>query len=326
VDSRLAIELELFSLPDERFCQTVYRLALRRKPEPDVLADTVARLRDGTLSRAALIEDMITSQEFQRLRVLDDAVAFAAWARSAGERPRELSAPAGSDERPIELSWCLARYRGEPRVLDVGYAFAEPAHLVALTALGAARLVGIDLAEADVPGLESIRADLRDLPFKKRSFDVVFCISTIEHVGADNTRYGVEGPSGGMDQALRELCRVGGRTLVTVPCGESADYGWFVQDEPEGWRARFRAAGFFVFEDEVYELGPEGWRSASAFASGGVRYGERGPGASAVLCAELHPRALGVVLRHALRRMRRRIVPVSKTDNRILAYDEGAPE
>lgn len=313
MDSRLAIELELFSLTDERFCQSVYRLALRRKPEPDVVADTVARLRDGTLSRAALIEDVITSQEFQRLRVLDDAVAFAAWARSVGERPRELSAPAGSDERPIELSWCLARYRGEARVLDVGYAFAEPAYLAALTRLGASRLVGVDLAEADVPGLESIRGDLRDLPFKNRSFDVVFCISTIEHVGADNSRYGVEGRAGGMDEALRELRRVGRRTLVTVPCGEPADYGWFVQDEPDGWRARFRAAGFFVFEDEIYELGPERWRSASAFVSAGVRYGERGPGASAVLCAELHPRTPGVILRNALRGAKRKTLPHQKS-------------
>ena len=56
-----------------------------------------------------------------RVRVLDDAVAWATAQRAADERPRNLVAPAGTDERPIEIPWCLARYRGEPRLLDVGY-------------------------------------------------------------------------------------------------------------------------------------------------------------------------------------------------------------
>jgi hypothetical protein len=77
-----------------------------------------------------------------------------------------------------------------------------------------------------------------------------------------------------------------------------------VQDEPEGWRARFRDAGFLVFEDELYELTSGGWRSAPAFVAAGVRYGERGAGASAVLCAELHPRTPVTLLRETARRLR----------------------
>jgi SAM-dependent methyltransferase len=306
LDARLAAELELSSLPHEELVRRVYRLGLRRDPEPEALGDAVARLAEGTLSRASLIRDVVSGEEFERTRVLDDALAFAAWARQAGERPRNLRAPPESDERPIEISWCLARYRGEPRVLDAGYAFAEPAYLAALLDLGSSRLVGVDLAKVEVPGLESVQSDLRSLPFEAGSFDVVFCISTLEHVGADNERYGVEAPAGGMDDALAELRRVGGRVLVTVPCGEPTDYGWFVQDEPDGWRARFRAGGFLVFEEEIYELSPDGWRSATAFVPTGVRYGERGQGASAVLCAELHPRTPGTVLRGTIRRVRRR--------------------
>ena len=71
-------------------------------------------------------------------------------------------------------------------MLDVGYAFAEPAYLAGLSSLGAAELVGVDLAQADVPGLRSVLADVRDLPFDERSFDLAICISTLEHVGRDN--------------------------------------------------------------------------------------------------------------------------------------------
>jgi SAM-dependent methyltransferase len=304
VDSRLAAELELASVADDELVRRLYRLALRREPEPEVLTQTGARLAEGTLSRAALLADLVTGAEYERVRLLDDAVAFAAWARRAGERPRELTAPAGSDERLIEMPWCLARYRGEPRVLDVGYAHAEPAYLAGLVGLGARELVGVDLAEAEVPGLRPVVADVRSLPLEGRSFDVVFCISTLEHVGADNERYGVDAARGGMAEALRELRRVGGRVLTTVPCGEPTDHGWFVQSDPETWLRCFRDAGFLVFEHEVYELGDEGWRSAPGFDPRGVRYGERGPGASAVLCAELHPRTAGRLLRERLRRLR----------------------
>src|SRR5947207_8648787 len=95
--------------PPDEFVRQVYRLALRREPEPEVLADLVRLLRQGTLSRASLLRDVIASKEFTRLGALDDAIAFAAWARTAGERPRELTAPPQSDERPVEIDWCLAR-------------------------------------------------------------------------------------------------------------------------------------------------------------------------------------------------------------------------
>jgi Methyltransferase domain len=289
-------------LPPDELVRQTYRLALRREPEPEVLAELVRRLDEGTLSPASLLRDVVTSDEFTRLQALDDAVAFATSARGANERPRELEAPPQSDERPIEIAWCLARYRGEPRVLDAGYAFAAPTYLAALASLPATELVGVDLAEADVSGLRSVQADLRRLPFEQHSFDVVFCISTIEHVGADNSRYGFAAEEGELDEALHELRRVGGRILITVPCGEREDHGWFVQDEPDAWRRRFRDAGFLVFEDEVYELTDEGWRSAPDFDPGGVHFGEHR--ASAVLCAELHPRTLANVARETVRRLR----------------------
>jgi hypothetical protein len=188
-----------------------------------------------------------------------------------GTRERRTAArargAARTGERAIEISWCFSRYRGEPRLLDVGYAFAKPAYLAAVVALGASA-------------------------------------SRRPSTSAQPTIATPALASGGIDEALKELRRVGGRVLITVPCGEPGDYGWFVQDEPDGWRQRFRDAGFLVFEDELYELTSDGWRSASADAAAEARYGERGPGASAVLCAELHPRTPSNRLREAIRRRR----------------------
>jgi SAM-dependent methyltransferase len=305
MDPRLAAHRDVAALSDEEFVERAYRLVLRRPPEPEALARRLAKLGDGTLSRATLLHELVGGEDFARVRALDDAVAYAAWARGVDERPRELRAPPG-DERPIEIAWTLSRYRGEPRVLDIGYAYAEAAYLAALGGLGARDLAGVDLAEADVPGLRSVRGDVRELPFEDRAFDVVLCISTLEHVGRDNTVYGLEAErdARALPQALRELARVGERVLVTVPTGARHELDWLVQLEPQTWLELFKANGFIVFEHEVYELGEEGWRSAPDFRPGGVLFGETH--AHAVLCAELHPATLHRRAREALRRLARR--------------------
>jgi hypothetical protein len=296
VDSTLAAWLDASS--DD--VDALWRRVLRRPIEPEEREATLARL-DAGMSRAALLQELATSKEYERVRLLDDSVAWAAAQRRAGARPRNLKAPAGTDERPIEIPWCLARYTGEPRLLDVGYAYAEPAYLAGLVGLGAPELTGVDLAEADVPGLRSVQADLRDLPFEDGAFDVAIAISTLEHVGRDNTQYGLDAEEGdSLDAALRELGRVSERLLATVPTGAGEVLAEQAVLAPAEWVKRFERAGFLVWEDELYELGADGWASVTEL-SPGLRYGDRGPGASAVLCAELRSRRISAKLRLAVR-------------------------
>jgi len=296
VDPTLAAWLEASSDDVEALWLSV----LRRPIEPEERQATAARL-DAGMSRAALLQELATSDEYERVRVLDDAVAWAAAQRRAAARPRNLEAPAGTDERPIEIPWCLARYAGEPRLLDVGYAYAEPAYLAGLVGLGAPELTGVDLAVAEVPGLRSVQADLRDLPFEDAAFDVAIAISTLEHVGRDNSQYGLGAEQGdSLDAALRELRRVADRLLVTVPTGDGELLAEQAVFTPAEWVERFERAGFLVWEDELYELGVDGWRSVAELSSG-VMYGDRGPGASAVLCAELRPSRISAKLRLAVR-------------------------
>jgi len=272
----------------EGLVDDLYRFVLRREPDPEARRQAAARLDEGTLSRAGLLAELVASPEFARVRALEDGIALARGARAAGERPHGLAGPAGTDERVIEIPWVLARYRGEPRVLDVGSANADPLYLEAL-AEAAPAVVGLDLAEADLPDVKTVVGDLRRLPYEPRSLDVVFCVSTLEHVGADNVVYGVERGEGGVPEALREIRRVltrDGYALVTVPCGAEENRGWFVQHERAEWNRLFAAADLYVFDQEVYVLGANGWRSGE---DDRAAYGERGPAASAVLCSELHP-------------------------------------
>jgi SAM-dependent methyltransferase len=293
---------------DEEFVDNAWAYVLRRAPDPAGRERALAKIADGTLSRAGLVEELVASPEFERVRVLDAALAFAL-SQPHGSRPRLLEAPARGDERAIEIPWCLARYQGERRVLDVGYAFAEPAYLAGLVGLGAEEVVGVDLAQTKVPGLFGVVADVRSLPFEEGTFDLVYCISTLEHVGRDNEVYDVDAPRDetGDEAALQELRRVlmrEGRLLVSVPTGVHDDQGWQVQRTPEDWVALFERAGFVVYEDELYVRGPDTWRTATLDEARRASYAEHGAGA--VLLAELHPGTFGGKLRLAVRDVRHR--------------------
>ena len=287
------------------FAQRAWRLILHREPDEDA----AGRLERGEVSRARLVRELVESREFERVELLDDGLARALAERLKDGRPRELVAPAWADERALEIPWALARYRGQRRVLDVGYAFAEPAYLEGLSALGAEELVGVDLAEADVPGLRSVVADVRELPFESGTFDFALCISTLEHVGRDNAVYSVDAKheEDGDAAALRELRRVlakDGRLLVSVPTGERDDQGWQLQRTPDDWINIFERAGFVIYEDELYLHAPDGWRTATLDEARHARYG--GHTAGAVLLAELHPSSAGEKLRLAVRDVKHR--------------------
>lgn len=325
MDERLAAELRAHEGTDEEFVEAAFGVVLRRPPEPEARERALAKLAEGTLSRATLLHELASGEEFERVRSRDDAVALGLGARARAERLRWLQAPPGTDERVVELPWVLSRLRPSGRVLEIGYAFAEPAYLGALLRSGVDP-VGADLAVLAVDGMETVQADVRDLPFPDGSFDQVLLVSTLEHVGADNSVYGLteegEEERGAGDprlSALRSIGRVlrgSGSLLCTVPLGEPEDYGWFRQEDENAWLRLFTRAGYFVEERESYELTPDGWRAAPDFRPEGVRYGARGPAASAVLCVDLRPgrfrrlatpRGLRIVARRRAGRTYRRL-------------------
>ena len=293
MDESVGASLDAYEGPDDEFVERAFREILRRPADDESRTRVLGMLADGTLSRATFLHELVGAPEAARVRELDDAVALGLGARARGERLTWLQAPGGTDERVVEIPWALSRLAPSGRVLEVGYAYAEPIYLAGLLRAGV-ELVGVDLAERDVAGMERVTADVRSLPLPDDSVDQVLLVSTLEHVGADNTGYGLdaEDDRGSRVDALRELRRVlrpKGSLLATVPLGEPGDHGWFRLDDVAGWTTAFTSAGFFVEEQEAYELTGEGWRSAPSFDPQGVGYGDRGPAASAVLCTELSP-------------------------------------
>lgn len=214
-----------------------------------------------------------------------------------GERwsqPRSGYTTGGMSERVIEIPWVLSRLDGARRVLDVGPALAIPEYLAYLTRAGIPDLHGVDLLETTVPGMMMSQADVRKLPYADGAFDLVTCISTLEHIGMDNSEWHIEGGQEmeGDLKALQEIRRVlsaDGRLLVTVPFGEAGRYGWFRQYSLPTWAGLIAQAGLRAAELQVFAYEPGGWKLSTEPGSLEHRQyrGLGAPGASALLCAAL---------------------------------------
>jgi len=287
------------------FVDMLYRMALRRPAEDDAIRNAHVGLTvEGNLTRSRLTERILESREFKEILIIEDLIQEVLRSRPAASEPftvREGSPlPTDTTERVVEIPWVLSRIGDERRVLDVGYAFASGEYLSALLDLEIPELHGVDLATAFVPDMHRARADIRRLPYRDGAFDLVLCISTLEHIGHDNTQYGLpfERREHGQDAvALAELARIlspTGRLLISVPFGRDEERGWFKQYDFESWNELLGRAGLTAAEQEHFKLAEQGWEPvADPRTMGLLSYGDGVPAAKGVLCAALVHRQAG---------------------------------
>jgi hypothetical protein len=207
----------------------------------------------------------------------------------------------GLDERVVEYPWTYARLARHARLLDVGSTLNSPFHVEQLRA----RFDEVvflnpypdDGYRSRLPGVSYLSGDIRRHGLPPATFGHVTCLSTLEHIGCDNARYGgpvmekvdaaeARAARAAALRSMRGLVAPGGSVLLTVPFGRHEDHGWFVQFDGADLEQAIEAFEPSVV-DVTYFLYAEGWRVAQAGECADARYGERTRGAGAVACAEL---------------------------------------
>lgn len=142
-------------------------------------------------------------------------------------------------ERSIEAPWAqTAINECKGTWLDVGFTWTEPDFWEGVHFTGK-KSVGLDIAAPfrSHPFDETIMADVTEITFTER-FDLITCISTLEHIGCDVTRYQRgelrRADPGGLQRAVVEKLRnASDKLLVSVPFGMFEDHGWFLQYDRE---------------------------------------------------------------------------------------------
>jgi SAM-dependent methyltransferase len=216
-----------------------------------------------------------------------------AWDLGAG-----AASTAGMTERVVEIPWVLSRIHAEPRVLDVGSTWALPVYLDGLRARGLSGLYGVDLVAKAVPGVQMAQGDVRALPYASGTFDLILCISTLEHIGLDVSGYGGQAQNevAGDVLAMREMGRVlapDGRLLITVPFGRREQLHWLRQYDQPAWDELLAQTNLETSEAAYYKYGDvRGWRRTYPPTYPDRGFQEMGaPNATGVLCTELKPKA-----------------------------------
>ena len=155
-------------------------------------------------------------------------------------------------------------------------------------------------------GYSYVFGDFRQTKFKDGSFDTIISISTLEHVGLDNTLLytddlqKAETNKHGFVDAIREFRRIlapGGRCLITIPVGRYENFEWFQLFDKAMIQLLIETFSPSSFDLEYFQYTKAGWRrasemqvaSATAFDphSGRGRLDDRAGCARAIACIQL---------------------------------------
>jgi SAM-dependent methyltransferase len=159
----------------------------------------------------------------------------------------------------VEVPWALQRIGGARRVLDVGCSTSDYlAELAQAEPHRGRRVHGLDPdAPQPIRNVGIVKGTVVAPPFPTASFDLILCVSTVEHVGLPI--YGQhEFPHGDIlaMRHMRRLLAPGGRLLMTVPFGRAQVNPWFRVYGGGGLRRL--TGGFRALSAAFYRLRADG--------------------------------------------------------------------
>lgn len=182
----------------------------------------------------------------------------------------------GIDERCVEYPWLMVNLAEGPEVLlDAGSTFN---HTMVLDqpVLRDKVIHILTLAPEKYcywqRGISYLFHDLRDIPIRDDYYDTVVCLSTLEHVGCDNTlfinndRYQEHRPEDFVVavQELRRVLKPGGSLFLTVPFGAYQYHELFQQFDRKLLSRAEEAFGPAAISERFYRYSAGGWQIANA--------------------------------------------------------------
>ena len=179
------------------------------------------------------------------------------------------------DERVVEYPWLFARMSNVGRMLDAGSTFNHD-YLLERPPLQGADLTIMTLAPEKrcywYNGFSYVFGDLRNTIFADRTFDTVASISTIEHIGLNNTMLytgkpeDMESDENGFVPAVREFKRIlkpGGTCFISVPFGKRDNLGWYQVFNLEMIEKIVETFGPSSHQIDYFGYAKDGWQRSS---------------------------------------------------------------
>lgn len=145
------------------------------------------------------------------------------------------------DERVVEYPWLISRIPiGAGVIWDAGSALNH-GYLLEHSKFSSKRVYISTLSPEpyrhNLPYVSYIYEDIRKTCFRDEFFDFICCISTIEHIGMNNTLYYSDSLDYDENDTSSYICAIhefkrtlkyGGRLFLTIPFGRYTNHDWLV--------------------------------------------------------------------------------------------------
>lgn len=191
-----------------------------------------------------------------------------------GFRPDSLAEGYGYrvDERVIEYPWFFSVLpEGEGKLLDAG-SILNHGYIISQPKLASKKIWISTLAPEGNAfwnrGISYVYEDMRALCYREDYFDWIVCLSTLEHVGMDNTlRYTSDPDTSELNRdshldAVREMHRVlkpGGTLYLSFPFGKDKSHEWLQFFDADMTDKVIEAFGPSAVKEIVYQYTESGW-------------------------------------------------------------------
>lgn len=214
----------------------------------------------------------------------------------------------GFSERVVETPWIAQHVMGCENLLDIGFTFASFEYLGMLLDLKDRH--GVKLSATDIIKPERVKGrypaswlssilevpitlgDVRFLDLPNNTYDIVTCVSTIEHIGFDEPSTTVSGSSferkGTKEEVntkrdpltnklvldgVHKALKPGGKFLLSVPMGKGG--AALLQDslglycaqweyEAKSWKEITSHSGYDVLEQRFFRMSEVGWQEVDS--------------------------------------------------------------
>lgn len=188
------------------------------------------------------------------------------------------------DERVVEYPWLFSRITSESNsMLDAGSGLNHE-YLQNSAVLKERRVVVFNLSkeiEISRRNISYVYGDLRKTSLENDSFDEIVCISTLEHIGMDNSllyskdsrlRENAQDDYKKVLDEFKRLLKPRGKLFITVPYGRYENLGWFQQFDHNLLDQAIRHFGGSMVKVSYYKYNSGGWQFANAAECSDCRY------------------------------------------------------
>lgn len=180
------------------------------------------------------------------------------------------------DSRAVEIPWFISKLDNNYKeILDVGGSLNFQ-YIITHERMENKKLTVITLDKSEKCylryGVSYILENICDFMMNSSKYDIISCISTIEHIGMNNSIYTSQKDDNNITKKkeyldainnMKRLLKPGGSIYITLPFGKYEDHGWLQQFDSLLVDELIASFPEYDYDEKLYKYEESGWKKSS---------------------------------------------------------------